>query len=227
MFSQSVCLLSAMATKKEQAEKTRTLIINAAIKLFARQGFAPTSTQDLAKAIRMTTGTLYWHFKDKEDLLIAVLDELDQRLVAELTAASEGPAPEGSAGTLDAMIGRVASTIERHQENFLVVGVIGAEVTDTNPRIEKALRSAYGRFAGVTSALLEEAKKEKLIDPDLDTACAAQMFIGMYMGAVLHQRLYRAEFPMERAIPVLRQMLLASLLGKVAVAPAVRIRRAK
>lgn len=214
-----------MATKKEQAERTRTLIINCAIKLFARQGFAPTSTQDLAKAIGMTTGTLYWHFKDKEDLLVAVLDELERRLTEDMTAPDGGPMPETALATLEALIARVAANVERHQDNFLVVGVIAAEATDTNPRIEKALRSAYGRFSGVTYALLEQAKKERLIDPSLDSACVAQMFIGMYMGGVLHQRLYRADFPMSRALPVLKQMLLASLVGKVA--PAARPRRAR
>jgi AcrR family transcriptional regulator len=203
-----------MATKKEQAARTRALIIDSAIKLFARQGFAPTSTQDLAKAIRMTTGTLYWHFKDKEDLLIAVLAELEGRLTASLTAPGEGPMPEDVIGTMEALIARVAATVEKHQENFLVVGVIGAEATDTNPRVEKALRSAYGQFAGVAFALLEQAKKEKLVAPEFDSACASQMFIGMYMGAVLHQRLYRAEFPLPRALPVVQQMLLASLVGK-------------
>ena len=214
-----------MATKKEQAERTRTLIINAAIKLFARQGFAPTSTQDLAKAIGMTTGTLYWHFKDKEDLLVAVLDELERRLTED-TSDGDSPADGGAVATIEALIARVAANVERHQENFLVVGVIAAEATDTNPRIEKALRSAYGRFSGVTWALLEQAKREGLVDPNLDSACAAQMFIGMYMGGVLHQRLYRAEFPMARALPVLRQMLLGSLVGKVTRAAAPTKKRA-
>jgi len=213
-----------MATKKEQAERTRALILSEAIKLFAKQGFAPTSTQDLAKAIGMTTGTLYWHFKDKEDLLIAVLEELEGRLIAQLTAPSDGPMPDGLIGTMEALIARVAATVERHQNNFLVVGVIGAEATDTNPRVEKALRSAYGKFASVASALLEQAKKEGLLDSAFDCACGAQMFIGMYMGAVLHQRLYRAEFPMARAMPVVQQMLLASLMGQV---PAPKARRRK
>ena len=76
-------------TKKEQAEATRSAIIDAAIRLFAKSGYVSTTTQDIARAIKMTPGVLYWHFKDKEEVLVAVIAELERRLAAELTAESD------------------------------------------------------------------------------------------------------------------------------------------
>ena len=206
--------MAGTLTKKEQAARTRARIIREAITLFAKQGFAPTSTQDLAKAIGMTTGTLYWHFEDKEALLIAVIEELEASLARDLFRDDGSKPPKGPIRTMEALIARVASVVEAHQENILLVGVVGAEATDTNPRVEKALRRAYGRFADVTQALLDEAKKEGLIDASVDTECTAQMFIGMYLGGVMHQRLYRQKYPLQRALPVLQEMLLRSLVAK-------------
>jgi AcrR family transcriptional regulator len=208
-------LVKKPVTKKEQRERTRARILHEAIRLFARKGFQPTSTQDLAQAIGMTTGTLYWHFEDKEALLIAVIEELERRLAENLMQGWDGRSDAGPIETMEALISRVAATVERHQETLLLVGVVGAEATDTNPRVEKALRRAYARFAELTQHLLDEAKKKKLVDAKLDTACAAQMFIGMYMGGIMHQRLYRQEWPLERALPTLKKMLLQSLVGRV------------
>src|SRR5437773_12286274 len=113
--------------KKEQAEKTRAAILDASIKLFARKGYAQTSTQDLADALGMTTGVLYWHFEDKEALLVAVLRELETRLSAELTAERLVLRDQNAATTTAKLIARTAKVIEKNQDLMLLVGVIGVE----------------------------------------------------------------------------------------------------
>jgi AcrR family transcriptional regulator len=205
-------------TKKEQAERTRAAILEGAIGLFARKGFASTSTQDLSKAVGVTPGALYWHFEDKEALLIAVLSELQARLAAELAAARRKQAPSGPRETLEALVWRVSKVVERHQEYLLLVGGVSAEATDVNPRVEKALREAYRGIAVVVEAILDQGSAAGLIDSDLDRPCAAQLFMGMYMGGIMHQRLFREELPLARALPVLRRMLMSALfpVGRVA-----------
>ncbi len=198
-------------TKREQAEQTRARILDAAIRLFARRGFASTSTQDLARAIGMTPGILYWHFKGKEDLLVAVLDELQRRLIVELADQAQESADRGAVWTLSALIDRVARVVERHQENLLLVGVIGAEATDTNPRVERAVRAAYRRVSSWVVEVLRGGVAEGVIPRDLDLACATQMFLGLYMGGIMHQRLFRQEYPLPRALPVLRRLLFSAL----------------
>ncbi|MBI3185047.1 MAG: TetR family transcriptional regulator [Myxococcales bacterium] len=203
-------------SKKEQSERTRAAIVDAAIKLFARKGYASTSMQDLAGAIRMTTGSLYWHFEDKEALLAGVLGELEARLAVELAQKAEGFTHADSATTLRALIHHVARIVDRHQELMLLVGVIGAEVTDTNPKVERVLRAAYGRVAEFVRALLRQGVKEGVVPPDLDLECGAELFLGLYMGGILHQRLFREEYPLARALPVLEGLMLASVMPAAA-----------
>ncbi|SFU69199.1 transcriptional regulator, TetR family [Xenorhabdus koppenhoeferi] len=62
-----------MARKtKQQAKKTRQQIIDAAIKTFSEQGVSATSLADIATAAGVTRGAIYWHFKNKTDLLSTV-----------------------------------------------------------------------------------------------------------------------------------------------------------
>jgi len=63
-----------MARKtKEEAENTRTDILNAALDCFYEKGFSKTSFDDIAQRISMTKGAVYWHFKDKGELLAALI----------------------------------------------------------------------------------------------------------------------------------------------------------
>ncbi|WP_139837446.1 multidrug efflux transporter transcriptional repressor AcrR [Xenorhabdus beddingii] len=79
-----------MARKtKQQAQQTRQQIIEAAIKVFSERGVSATSLSDIATAAGVTRGAIYWHFKNKTDLLSVVckmparkIDELEKEYQA-------------------------------------------------------------------------------------------------------------------------------------------------
>jgi TetR/AcrR family transcriptional regulator, cholesterol catabolism regulator len=53
----------------------RQVLIAAAAKLFRKKSFAATSTRDIADAVGMQSGSMFYHFKSKEELLGAVMEE--------------------------------------------------------------------------------------------------------------------------------------------------------
>lgn len=59
---------------KEEAAATRDAIIDAAEALFDRNGVARTSLEIIAREAKVTRGAVYWHFRDKSDLLRAMQD---------------------------------------------------------------------------------------------------------------------------------------------------------
>lgn len=67
--------LKVTMRRSEQLAKTRTAIMNTATKLFLENGFAGTSTRDIAKEIGITQPALYHYFSDKEVLFLDVLTE--------------------------------------------------------------------------------------------------------------------------------------------------------
>lgn len=61
--------------KREQdREEKREEIISAARRLFLSSGYEATAISRLAQAAGVTPNTIYWYFKDKDDVLVAVLD---------------------------------------------------------------------------------------------------------------------------------------------------------
>jgi len=66
-----------MARKtKEEASKTREAILDAAVQVFSVRGVSRTTLANIAKEAGVTRGAIYWHFKNKEDLLSALWEQL-------------------------------------------------------------------------------------------------------------------------------------------------------
>ncbi len=67
-----------MARKtKEEAEKTRQHILDAALNVFCKKGFVRATLKDIADDAGVTRGAIYWHFKGKVDLLEVLADDIN------------------------------------------------------------------------------------------------------------------------------------------------------
>ncbi len=75
----------AVMSRQEQARATRAALIDAARELWSANGFFATSTSDIVTAAAVgTRGAFYAHFPDREQLFLAVLEDVSVRLSAEL-----------------------------------------------------------------------------------------------------------------------------------------------
>lgn len=83
-----------MRRTKEDAEKTRDDILNAATTLFASQGVARTSLCEIAKGANVTRGAIYWHFKNKTEIFDALHERLHQPVAAMIAEGLEKDHPE-------------------------------------------------------------------------------------------------------------------------------------
>lgn len=74
-----------------QKEQTKQQIIKAAYEIYAKKGFSAT-TNDIAKAINVSHGTIFVHFATRDDLLIYLLEDFGSVITSrlhELTEESE------------------------------------------------------------------------------------------------------------------------------------------
>ena len=77
--------------RAKQAYETRELIIRVAQRLFAKQGYASTSIDEVLKGAGVARGALYHHFRDKEDLFGEIFKKLlreSHQKVVEAAASS-------------------------------------------------------------------------------------------------------------------------------------------
>jgi AcrR family transcriptional regulator len=58
------------------SQDSRDEILKAAMSLFASRGFHETSMSEVAREARVSKALIFWHFKTKEDLFVAVLNRL-------------------------------------------------------------------------------------------------------------------------------------------------------
>src|SRR5689334_7800022 len=74
----------------EIGDESRRRILDAAEELFAEKGFDKTSFVDIAARSGISRGSIPWHFKNKDGLLLAVVDRVNQRYLS-LDQFSERP----------------------------------------------------------------------------------------------------------------------------------------
>jgi AcrR family transcriptional regulator len=74
-------------------------ILGAATHLFAVKGYQDTSIADISKATGAADGTIFYHFKNKEDILVTILRRIKDRILTEFAA--------------NAYTGRFATGLER------------------------------------------------------------------------------------------------------------------
>lgn len=65
----------------KEAEERKNEILDVAERLFGTKGFDSTSTNDILNEIGIARGTLYYHFKSKEDILDAMIGRMSKRLI--------------------------------------------------------------------------------------------------------------------------------------------------
>lgn len=73
----------------KEAEERKEEILDAAEKLFAMKGFDSTSTGDILDEVGIARGTLYYHFKSKEDILDGVIGRMTSRLMQNARQVAE------------------------------------------------------------------------------------------------------------------------------------------
>ncbi|MBW1996439.1 MAG: TetR family transcriptional regulator [Deltaproteobacteria bacterium] len=72
---------------RNKLEKAK--IIEVAAELFGEKGYAATSIRDISQALKVSIATLYYYFKNKEDLLFTIIESIGNDLLVELKEARD------------------------------------------------------------------------------------------------------------------------------------------
>ncbi len=89
-----VNVVTVRSRRVDNIESTRQALVDSALELFTRRGYAGTSLDAIVKRARVTKGALYHHFSGKQALFEAAFDLVETAAMNRLTAVVDG---EGSA----------------------------------------------------------------------------------------------------------------------------------
>lgn len=91
----------------KESEVRRLEIMNAAMQLFMEKGYTNTTTQDIVDKVNISRGLLYYHFKNKEDILYCLVEQYSEKLlkdIYQITFSKEKSAIEKVRGFIEATI---------------------------------------------------------------------------------------------------------------------------
>lgn len=148
-------------------------LMEAAERLFARQGFAATSLGELAAAVGLTRTGIYHYIRSKDDLLENLVRgfTLDTaRDLERLAAAADAPARD----RLREGVTSIAAKVAAHPRRFLLMLHNESAFSES---LERQYRQARRRIVVALSALIEQGITGGALRP-VDARLAAQSVIG-------------------------------------------------
>lgn len=118
------------------ADSRRTELIDAAAALFAERGFESTTMRDIASYIGKTQGAIYYHFKSKDDLLVAVHQRAEE-WGAQIFQDAQGADMDPWQRLERASISHLRALLEKSDYAAVVGGRLPAEGTSVRKQLVK------------------------------------------------------------------------------------------
>ncbi|HEX4590586.1 MAG TPA: TetR family transcriptional regulator C-terminal domain-containing protein [Gemmataceae bacterium] len=185
--------------------ETRARLVEAARTLFWEQGYANTGIAQILKAADALSGSLYYFFPTKEDLLVAVLEEYKGLLMPMVVQ----PVFERVTDPIE----RIFGILDGYRKGLLAmdfrygcpIGNLALEVSNELPVARELLAENFTGWCKVVETCLEEAAGR--LPADLDKARLAQFVLNTMEGAVMLARTYRTIEPYDTAVSQLRDYI--------------------
>jgi TetR/AcrR family acrAB operon transcriptional repressor len=170
------------APQQRRGDQSRRELISIAIDCFSRYGYQGTSIDRIARAAGVTKGALYYHFKDKEELLFGALDDRIggfERVVVERVTALKDPVAALHA-VADICVEQ--ATVSNHRRFILTLMV---EALDTHPGLSGRFREMMRRFREFLGNTVRIGQARGAFRTGVDPALAAQLFVANLIGTEL------------------------------------------
>lgn len=188
---------------KDDAEKTRNAILNAAERVFYKHGVARTSLEQIARAAKVTRGAVYWHFKDKIQLCEAMCDRvfLPQEDVLEHLSSSNSnkPLEELQDACADALH-LMATDKQRHR--VISILMFRCEYVEEMTIMMERRRECKDHMLAQLQAMFVRAKKLKMLAPGWTPASAAASLQALMGGFILYGLEGRKDFNLTQTAPI-------------------------
>jgi TetR/AcrR family fatty acid metabolism transcriptional regulator len=161
-----------IAEKKKTSDKYRR-IIEAAIKVFAKNGFYNSKVSEIAREAQVADGTIYLYFQNKDDILISLFEEVMQDVLDRVRAAIAQET--NPARKLERFAQAHLSLVEENQE---VSEIIQVEVRQSSKFMRGYDNIKFVNYLNIISEIIREGQAQGLFRSDVKPGIAKRAFFG-------------------------------------------------
>lgn len=200
-----------MKRSLKEARETRQLLLDTALELFSRDGYANVSVQQIAAAASLTKGAVYHHFHDKADLFLELVKQTTEELECTIAQALQ-PGGLSLEQQLTEALTRILQLLEQSPRYRLCVGLIlhGPVNLQGLERVQAYLTAHRVQQRALLIGLFEPAARAGKLRSGVTPEVAAEAILA-YQHGLHRQWLLHASFSLQSELVPLVDVLVAGL----------------
>ena len=197
--------------KKEEAQKTRQQLLEAAITQFATRGVANTTLTDIADAAKVTRGAVYWHFTSKSEIFNAIWEQQlpFREIIHDRLSLSENDDP---LLVIREKFITALQYIAHEPRQCALLQILYHKCEFNSDMISECeIRRRIGFNYESLRVSLEKCISQKLISPQVNVELTLIVFHGFFSGIIKNWLMNNESFNLYQQAPALVDSILATL----------------
>jgi TetR/AcrR family transcriptional regulator, fatty acid metabolism regulator protein len=200
---------------RQKSLQKRRRILQAAVKVFAQKGYHGAKVAAIARGADVADGTIYLYFRNKEDILVSLFDEVMGEHLSR--AREEVSAVEGAPARLLAIARHHLRVLGGNRDLAVVFQVELRQSTQLMARFTASWLQDYFTMVG---EVIEAGQKEGTLRPDLPRKVATKIFFGALDELVTSWIVGGKDYDLSRLAAPMVDLFLHGAAGGELAAPA-------
>jgi TetR/AcrR family fatty acid metabolism transcriptional regulator len=166
-------MATTQSERSRQGRDKRQLILDAAIKVFARTGYHGSRVSDIAREAGIAYGLVYHYFKNKEEILDTIFGEQWTAFLEAVEAIAEA-----TTSTEDKLLSISALILNAYRVRSDWVKVLVFEIQRSQRFSDPDQVRAMGRLFQLVGRIISNAQEAGELRADIDPQIASYLFVG-------------------------------------------------
>lgn len=159
-------------------------VLNSAERLFVERGYHRTAIDDIARQAGLTKGAVYFHFRDKQDVLVALLKRAQDRIFFPMFHQLEQSAMTPVEQLAQYVHGWGKAAVSQRNTLFLPI-LMSFEFLGAGNEIEKRIDGMYAQSYEALSRIIEQGREQDLFRKTIPVREQAAVIIALMDGMLL------------------------------------------
>jgi len=212
---------ATQSAKPRDGKTTREAILSSALRLMHVHGYNGTSLDDVLRESGIGKGNFYYHFRSKEELGYAILEQIVSTFVGQTLEPCFSDPTDPPLAQIGCFLDRVVQAQrDRQCRGGCAMGNLASELSDVHEGFRKRLRQsavprrkhrceAFATWYGRLAEALTDAKQRGHVGVACDPEASARFVVASLEGAILLTKLSKDIGVMEQCVGELKRYLAA------------------